>query len=112
MITRGGGIRIPPGGQVTLEISQASVIQDPAGGPPLEVSSQVLPDAMAAYFLGTAIVECTRTMESHTQALERYEVVSKRATRWQKIFSIVLFVLLAVSTGNLAFWLWGHFHGW
>jgi hypothetical protein len=112
-IPPGGSIRIPPGGHVTLEISQGGVYQDRAGGPALEVSSQVLPDAMAVYLLATTIIECTRGMERHTQALERYEVVTKRHARWHKILGIATASLLAVSLGNLAFYLWGvwHFHG-
>ena|ERR1700751_1160468 len=110
-IPPGGSIRIPPGGQVTLEICQGATIQDPEGGPPLEVSSQVLPDAMAVYFLGITIIECTRAMERHTQALEHHEVIIKRAARWQKIFLIAIASLLAVSVGNLAVYLWGTLHG-
>jgi hypothetical protein len=117
MRTRGGRFSIPPGGRVRLELSR--VIQDPQGGPPLDVSSEVLPDALAVYFLGTTIAECTRGMERHTEALEhqsqlleRYEVVTRRATRWQKIFLVGLAALLAASLGNLGFYLWHGLHGW
>jgi hypothetical protein len=103
----GGGFSIPPGGRVMIEISQGGVIQDRQGGPPLEVSSEVLPDAMAVYFLGTAIIDATRQMERHTQALERYEAVTRRATRWQKIYLVGVVALLVVSLVNLGFYLWG-----
>jgi hypothetical protein len=102
----GGSFTIPPGGRVTLELSQAGVIQDPEGGPPIEVSSEVLPDAMAVYFLGTTIMECTRAMERHGEALERHGTLTRRATRWQKIWIVAAIALLVVSLVNLGFHLW------
>jgi hypothetical protein len=80
-IPPGGSFSIPPGGQVTLEISPVGTYQDPQGGPPIEVSNEVLPDAMAVYFLGTAIVECTRTRSSATRSLPNAAIAGGRSPR-------------------------------
>jgi hypothetical protein len=79
-----------PGG--TLDIESRAVMEDPQGGPPIEVSSRLQPDPMALYFLGSAIVNATR-------AIERY-------LRWQKIAAITLVFLMGFSAANfvLSFW--------
>jgi hypothetical protein len=42
----------------------------------------------------------------HPDPLERYEILTKRSHRWWKISTIMFATLLAVSLGNLAFYLW------
>ena len=110
------GIRIPPGGHVTLEITPETmqVIQDPIGGPPIEVSHHVMPDAM----LSISIIECTRALESHEAEIQktrethlRVEAAYNRTAWWSKAVVIGCGVLVAVSLGNFVTYMWGLLHG-
>src|SRR6516225_7533572 len=127
-----GGIRLPPGGHVTLEISQDGmrVVQqeqvqthtqtytDPLGGPPLEVSSHLMPDAMALYLLSTSLIECARALESHEAVVQRamdtnkqVAAASDRSAWWSKGVIIACGVLAAISFGNFGFSLWDLWRG-
>jgi hypothetical protein len=86
------GFRIPPGGQLTVEIESAAVLQDPGGGPPIEVSSRLLPDPLAIYFHALAVVAATRAVQ--------------RLARWQKITGIAFCVLMVSGALNLAWAIW------
>ena len=126
-----GSIRVPPGGHVRLEISQdgkmrvvgqeqveRAVLQDPIGGPPLEVSSEVVPDAKALYLLSTCIIECTRQLASHEAATRSHDAVveqackaQERATFWSRSVFITCTCLAVVGAVNFAIAMWGALHG-
>lgn len=128
-------IRIPPGGTVTLEISEEGArivpetggvdvhrggfIQDPIGGPPLYVSSHLRPDAMALYMLSTAIIDCTRALASHEAVVEkaqetqlRVEAAYKRAALWSKAVVAICGFLTLAGGGNVVLAMWARWHGW
>ena len=114
------GIRIPPGGHVTLEITPETmqVIQDPIGGPPIEVSHHVMPDAMALYLLSTSLIECARALESHEAVVQRamdankqLVAASDRSAWWSRGVIIACGVLAAISFGNFGFSLWDLWRG-
>jgi hypothetical protein len=136
-------IRIPPGGSVTLEITtdeQGNVIdtrpmsasaphtmhmQDPIGGPPLVVSNQLKPDPMAIYLLATTIVEATRALDEHTQAVNRNREAADRAAAtqeellkrqerrdrlWRPIAFGIATIGLLVMLADLVLWVVTHVH--
>ena len=126
-----GGIRVPPGGHVTLEISQdgkmravvqeqveRAGLQDPIGGPPIEVSSHLMPDAMALYLLSTSIIDCTRQLASHEAEIQKarethleVEAAYKRAAFWSRAVFISCTCLAVVGAVNFAIAIWGALHG-
>lgn len=125
-------IRIPPGSSVELElaideygnvrstrvrstrqvgetqqIGDTATMHDPVGGPPLLVSSRLRPDPMAMYLLATAIIDATRALDQHTEAVERHDKL------W-RVFRLAVLVISALSTTvlllDLARFLWWHVH--
>jgi len=118
MRTRIPGGTIPPNVDVDLEFAQAQAIQDPIGGPPLEVSSHLVPDAMALYMLSTCIIGATRQLESHEAATRSHEAVleqvrkaQERAIFWSRAVVIGCAVLGVLSSVSFAFYMWGVLHG-
>lgn len=131
------GVMLPPGASVTLGIERSEdgkharivrepggvdprsgFIQDSIGGPQLYVSSRVVPDAMALYMLSTALIECSRALESHEAELKaghetqaKLEASYRRQARISIVLLIVCGLLFLVSMGSFATYLWGHFHG-
>jgi hypothetical protein len=135
-------IRIPPGGAVTLELTvdddgnvietrtlgepvHTARVQDPAGGPPMVVSSKLKPDPMAIYLLATTIIEATRALDEHTQATERnrqaaaaaaeaHQSLLKRQRRWQQIMTPIILLLAVLSLVALLIplvgWIGQHVH--
>ena len=112
---------IPPNAGVDIDLSQVpiQVLQDQvAGGPPIEVSSQVIPDAMALYMLSTCIIDCTRALESHEAAtrsheahLEQVRDANERAAWWSRAVVVACVFLAVVSLGNFGVYVWGWLHG-
>jgi hypothetical protein len=131
------GVVLPPGASVTLglEISEngdARVVrepggveyprsagfQDPLGGPPFYVSNRVVPDALALYMLSTAIIDCSRALESHEAEIKaahetqaKLEAAYRRQSRASIGVMIVCGLLFLASTASLTMSMWGHFHG-
>jgi hypothetical protein len=136
------GIRIPPGGEATLEVTIGAdgrvesrvvgheigahaTMQDPVGGPPLVVSDKLKPDPMAIYLLGTAIVDATRALDEHTQAVKQHreaadraaaaqEALLKRQERRDRIWRPIAFGIatigLLVMLADLVLWVVTHIH--
>jgi len=102
-------IIIPPGGQLKFEIEGPAggavhldvepprdrQIVDPTGGRPVRVSTWVLPDAMATYFLGMALVDATRAVEHNNELHER-------SLRWQKLSTAAVIACGSAAVALLA----------
>jgi hypothetical protein len=108
-------IIIPPGGELKFEIEgpaggavhldveppRERRLVDPEGGRPIRVSTWVLPDAMATYLLGAAIVDASR-------AVERSNELNERVLRWHRISTGAMIGLLALASTWLALLILGH----
>lgn len=78
-------IKGPPGGRVhvNLEPPAQEIFRDPAGGPPIEVSAWVQPDALAIYVLAAALMDATRAIDDQRQAAERaVEAYTRMKNKW------------------------------